>query len=715
MFTTRKIALLLLGIFSLTVVACGSETIVEVTVEREVIRTVEVEVPIEIQKEVIREVEIEVPIEIEKEVIREVEVEVPVEVEKEVVREVEVVKEVPVEIEKEVIREVEVEVVVEVEKEVIREVEKEVIREVEVVKEVEKQVQVVVTATAQVTTIDAPVMKVDIEGVSRGSGDDVEPSGVLIAAISNSYFMNSSPRYCPACSVTARTGATETLLEAVRAPDGTVALGPLLASDWEMSADGKSYTDFTLREGVQFHGGYGEMTAADVAFSWNDSNPKIQPDSIHDTGGDLANLVREVEVIDDYKVRFNWIAFGGHTLLQYVTNFSEGISVFSKGFFDEVGPEGMRTKMIGTGPFEVTEWTQHKGVFLNAVDSHWRKRPYVATANVLQVTEASVRKAMLKTGQAQIGELALTDWKEMFEEGFSQAPEGFWGDSSYVYSGNYWEDKLAIDGQPFTSDEPGNLLYKPVPDTSMPWIGDPADEASMERSKKVRTAMAMAIDREKLMTALTDGFGRVSYAPGWDVSHPFYKSEWSIDHDVAGAQALLAEVGLSDGFDVEWWAGPAAGSGESIQEAIGIEWLANLNINSTFDKQNYSSFRPSLVNRTNKKIFFSGGGAQFPPTWPQDLNATSLSRPGGYNRAMEIPIFAETHLAMAGESDPQMLRELITKMFDWNRDFMVWVGVYQNPVAALYNPALISEWQMVPEGKGVLGRMNSLEWVRLAN
>ena len=639
MFTTRKIALLLLGIFSLTVVACGSETIVEVTVEREVIREVEVEVPVEVIREV----------------------------------------------------------------------------EVEVVKEVEKEVQVVVTATAQVTTIDAPIMKVDIEGVSRGAGDDIEPSGVLVAAIANSYYMNSSPRYCPACSVTARTGATETLLEAVRAPDGTVALGPLLATDWKMSADGVSYTDFTLRQGVQFHDGYGEMTAADVAFSWNDANPKIQPDSVHDTGGDLANLVQEVEVIDDYTVRFHWVAFGGHVLLQYVTNFWEGISIFSKGFFDEVGADGMRTKMVGTGPFEVDQWIQHSGVFLNAVEDHWRKRPYVARANVLHITEASTRKAMLKTGQAQIGQLALTDWKEMFEDGFLQAPEGVQGDSSYVYSGNYWEDKLAIDGQPFTSDEPGDLLYKPVPDTSMPWIGDPADEASMESSKKVRTAMAMAIDREKLMTALTDGFGRVSYAPGWDVNHPFYKPEWNVDHDVPGAQALLAEVGLSDGFDVEWWAGPAAGSGESIQEAIGIEWLANLNINSTFDKQNYSSYRPSLVNRTNKKIFFSGGDAWAPPTWPKDLNATSLSRPGGYNRAMEIPIFAETHLAMAGEADAEKLREFVTRMFDWNREWMVWVGVYQSPSAALYNPTLISEWQMLPEGKGVLGVMNSLEWVRLAN
>ncbi len=518
MLSVRNVALLLLGIASLAAVACGSERIVEVPVDRPVIQTVEVEVPVEVEKEVIREVEIEVPVAVEKEVIREVEVEVPVEVEKEVVR--------------------------------------------EVVKEV--AVEVVVTATPQVTTIDAPVVKVDIEGVSRGAGDDVEPSGVLIAAIGNSYFMNSSPRYCPACSVTARTGSTETLLEAVRADDGTVALGPLLASDWEMSADGSSYTDFTIRQGVQFHGGYGEMTAVDVAFSWNDANPKLQPDSIHDTGGDLANLVQEVEVIDDYKVRFHWVAFGGHSLLQYVTNFWEGISIFSKAFFDEVGPEGMRTQMIGTGPFEVTEWTQHKGVFLESVDNHWRKRPYVAAANVLQVTEASVRKAMLKTGQAQIGELALTDWNEMFEEGFTQAPEGFWGDASYVYSGNYWETQHAITGDVFTSDEPGDPLFKPPLDTSMPWIGDPDIPETMASSQKVRTAMAMAIDREKLMNALTDGFGRVSYAPGWDTSHPFYKSEWDVPYDVAGAQALMAEAGHADGFDVEWWAGPAAGSGETL-------------------------------------------------------------------------------------------------------------------------------------------------------
>ena len=61
MFSIRNFALLLLGAASLAAVACGSERIVEVTVQTEIIRTVEVEVPVEVQKEVIREVEVEVP------------------------------------------------------------------------------------------------------------------------------------------------------------------------------------------------------------------------------------------------------------------------------------------------------------------------------------------------------------------------------------------------------------------------------------------------------------------------------------------------------------------------------------------------------------------------------------------------------------------------------------------------------------------------------
>ena len=41
---------------------------------------------------------------------------------------------------------------------------------------------------------------------------------------------------------------------------------PQLAKSWSMSPDARTWT-FQLREGVQFHKGYGECTSEDVAFS----------------------------------------------------------------------------------------------------------------------------------------------------------------------------------------------------------------------------------------------------------------------------------------------------------------------------------------------------------------------------------------------------------------------------------------------------------------
>ena len=123
-----------------------------------------------------------------------------------------------------------------------------VIVEKEKIVEVEKVVE-------KVTEKEVPVTVVTVATPTVSAVAPVTSSGKLTAAISNVYFMNSSPMYCPACSVQARTGATEFLLQAVRDSSGQVGISPMLATEWTQSADGTSYTDFTIREGIQFHDG----------------------------------------------------------------------------------------------------------------------------------------------------------------------------------------------------------------------------------------------------------------------------------------------------------------------------------------------------------------------------------------------------------------------------------------------------------------------------
>ena len=57
-------------------------------------------------------------------------------------------------------------------------------------------------------------------------------------------------------------GAGETLVTL----EGSTDFSPRLAESWSVSPDGTTWT-FNLQKGVQFHRGYGEMTADDVIFS----------------------------------------------------------------------------------------------------------------------------------------------------------------------------------------------------------------------------------------------------------------------------------------------------------------------------------------------------------------------------------------------------------------------------------------------------------------
>src|SRR5690606_37742667 len=75
-------------------------------------------------------------------------------------------------------------------------------------------------------------------------------------------------------------------------------LGPDLAESWEVSADGTEYV-FNLRRGVQFHRGYGEMTAEDVVFSFR---RQMEDDSA--LFNSLLGVIAEVEAVDPYTVRF---------------------------------------------------------------------------------------------------------------------------------------------------------------------------------------------------------------------------------------------------------------------------------------------------------------------------------------------------------------------------------------------------------------------------
>lgn len=140
---------------------------------------------------------------------------------------------------------------------------------------------------------------------------------------------------------------------------GSFQLVNTLAETWEPAKDGLSY-DFTLKKGIAFHGGYGELTTEDVKFSFERiaglTTPPIS--SIYKKNW---GALKEVKVTGRYSgtILFS-VPFA--PLMTLTIPGGPGM-VVSKRAVQERGKRfGLHP--IGTGPYEFVRWTPQQEVLL---------------------------------------------------------------------------------------------------------------------------------------------------------------------------------------------------------------------------------------------------------------------------------------------------------------------------------------------------------------
>ena len=381
-----------------------------------------------------------------------------------------------------------------------------------------------------------------------------------------------------------------------------------LAESWEVASDFNSIT-FKIRADIPWHnngGDWGDLTAEDVEFTYDSA---FAPDSVNNGAEEIGPEMKAgFDVIDDLTVRQNIVPGGFDPTwawLQGNAGFN-GIVIVSKKAFDELGQEGFGTTAVGTGRYMATEWVADDQVKLESVRDHWTgDQPSIGTINIVHMPEPATREAALRAGEIDIGELSPQVINQVVNDigGFVQEigiarPQGF------QMAGNYWSTQCA--------DCEGGQMPRPGWEEGLakgyPWIGDPADATSMENARKVRWAMAMAIDRESIITNVLDGLGRVIYA--WQnilPDDPMHKDEWNIPHDVAMAKQYMTEAGYADGFDMEIWVPSTFSPGTiAAAEAAAEMWRSQLGIDVTIDRAEYGARRPQTVDKTINVPFTHG-------------------------------------------------------------------------------------------------------------
>ena len=321
---------------------------------------------------------------------------------------------------------------------------------------------------------------------------------------------------------------------------------PQLAESWEMAPNGKDWT-FKLREGVEFHDGWGEFTSQDVRHSawllvsptstasgistwrqYQGVNKDDEPETVMERSAEF------IEIVDDQTVIIHNQSVFPEALYQF--GYRRNWPMESKARWDGVGgDEAYGDKMIGTGPLKFVERIEGSHVSYEAVDEHWRVVPQYKELEFRWVGESSTRVAALLTNQVQIADIERALREEIIAQGMTFIPAQF-GElmHRWTFSGNYHTTPEYLD--------PTN-----------PFL-----------NQKVRLAMAKAINRKAIAEALLPGFdvkfGAEAYYPfdtrlaelQWPgIINPDWAANWDAQYgyDPEGARRLLAEAGFADGLE----------------------------------------------------------------------------------------------------------------------------------------------------------------------
>ena len=321
---------------------------------------------------------------------------------------------------------------------------------------------------------------------------------------------------------------------------------PMLAKAWKWVDD--DTLEFELREGVTFHDGE-SFEAEDVVYTLQHA---IDPESEIKAANNVA-WIDSVEAVDDMTVRI-------HTkgpfpaAPQYLAG---PIPIYGKDYYSEVGPEGMNKNPVGSGPYTVAEIKPGNSVRFEANEDYWeggpRGVPDIGTLVLRTIPDKNTQVAELMSGGV--------DWLWKVEPDQAEALKP--------------HPDLTVEAAPTMR----------VGSFPMDAAGRTGEDNPLT-NKKVRQAIAHAINREGILTSLLGEGGEVIHSACYPSQFGCTQDVQTYEYDPERARELLAEAGYEDGFEVKF----DAYRDRPLAEAI-IGNLREVGIDANLNYGRYATIR----------------------------------------------------------------------------------------------------------------------------
>ncbi|MEI3613573.1 ABC transporter substrate-binding protein [Pseudogracilibacillus sp. SO30301A] len=205
------------------------------------------------------------------------------------------------------------------------------------------------------------------------------------------------------------TAAVINIYDALVYPDveaGTIDPSPNLATKWDVSEDGLTYT-FTLRDDVQFHSG-NSLTADDVVYSMQRLLAIKQGSSW------MFSDVLEpenVKSIDDHTVEFKlntpYAPFVSTLTQLYVVDselVKENAVDGDYGEFGDYGESFLENNTAGSGPYQVVSFDRSSELSLTRFEDYWKgwEEGQLDEVKIRVVEEEATVRTLLAAGDADM-------------------------------------------------------------------------------------------------------------------------------------------------------------------------------------------------------------------------------------------------------------------------------------------------------------------------
>lgn len=353
-----------------------------------------------------------------------------------------------------------------------------------------------------------------------------------------------------------------------------------LAESWEISSDGLVIT-FHLRKGVKWFDGV-EFTADDVMFGFKTIIDEKTPTAYKE---DFLQ-VKKAEVLDKYTFR----AIYEKPFAPALTSWSF-LVVLPKHLLEgkDITKSDLKRNPVGLGPYKLNKWVAGQELILDSYKEYFEGRPYIDRYVYRVIPDPATMFLELKAGGIDMMGLTPIQYSKQTETDF--------------FRNNFQKFRYPVFAYTYMGF---NLKH--------PWFKD----------KRVRQAIAYAIDKSEIVDVVLFGLGSPATGPYVPNTWPYNPNVKRYEYNPEKAKQLLKEAGWEDtdgdglldkdGKPFKFTIRTNMGNTLRKNTATIIQWrLAKIGIKVEIEALEWSTFINEFIDKRRFEAVILGWGIGLDP------------------------------------------------------------------------------------------------------